>query len=331
MKNYRILLFSILMTLFVYSSFIPAINSQSTQNRYGTSQIILNKTSITLALNKTTTVNFKVLLTSGQAWGTTVKIINNQNLSNNGIGVSLLNNYNQTPFSGTILISLIPICNSFTCIYASPGKYKIILAAVNGDVSPNSTALILNVVSNSINVSNSTNTTAPISTTINNIAANTSISSNSSKSTSLNTSKANSIATSPSSKNSSNLYLVLIVIIIIIIIAVIALKYLKSGAKNNNKITSNDNQDHSNADNTSSIESGAESGASSAVGNTTNMNADTNINFEKTEENKSGSETAAINNKSTDNKTADKGAINNKKGAKTNKIKKKGKFSNNKK
>ncbi|MCL5434058.1 MAG: hypothetical protein M1538_03765 [Candidatus Marsarchaeota archaeon] len=214
--------------------FIPQIFSQ--QYTYGTVNIILSKSKITMMPNETNTINFNVVLTGGEAWGTTVKILNSQDFSTNGIGVSISNPYGKPNFTGSIMISLIPIQSGFVTYTVKPGIYPIVLIAVSGDVSTHNVTLYLDVVNKTI--INSTAPTTVINTTNSTNKTNISKSSNHSSivptqsTSSSNTSSKNSSTVQKQQSNNNNILIEIIILVIIIIAAAFGLK--KKAAKTDN-------------------------------------------------------------------------------------------------
>ncbi|MGC8680079.1 MAG: hypothetical protein ACP5T6_02155 [Candidatus Micrarchaeia archaeon] len=238
MKN---ILISLSLLFFVV--LMPQIFSQ--QYTYGTVNIILNKYNITMMPNQTESVNFTVILTSGEAWGTTVKIMNSQDFSTNGIGISISNPYNKPNFTGSIMISLLPIQSGFITYKVKPGVYPIVLAAVSGDVSTHNTTLYLNVVNKT--VSNSTTITKITNTTSSTSKTNTSKSSNStsvastSPTPSSNTSSKSTTTTQKQQGSNNTLLIGAIIIIIIIALAFIWKKKIAKTENTNNQQTQTSN------------------------------------------------------------------------------------------
>ncbi len=102
---------------------------------YGTSTILLNSSSVTVALGGAATVGYTVNLSSGKTWGTNLVIDNQSALQQLGIDLSPSVNTGEPPFSGVLSIQLTQ--------FAKPGTYKAMLSATGDDPSTNNAVLTI--------------------------------------------------------------------------------------------------------------------------------------------------------------------------------------------
>ncbi len=132
---------------------------------YGTSSITLSTTqlSFTLTGQRNAVINYTVNLASGNTWGTTLAVVNNNQLSAQGIMTSISNPSGDPPYSGTLTVSL--------AASATNGEYSIILAATGDDPSASNATVSLTVANPSTTVttiaSQSNGTVHGVFTTIN--------------------------------------------------------------------------------------------------------------------------------------------------------------------
>ncbi|MEM3791138.1 MAG: hypothetical protein QXL16_00195 [Candidatus Micrarchaeaceae archaeon] len=122
------------------------------QYGYGTSSISLSSSSLSLYPGSSTSAKYSVDLSSGSTWGTTLQVVNVQQLSSSGISVSLSNAYGDPPFSGTVSISVSK--------NTKPGNYSIELQATGDDPSQ-ATSINLVVLAPSSASSSSSSSTTP--------------------------------------------------------------------------------------------------------------------------------------------------------------------------
>ena len=128
----------------------------------GTSTISLNTTSISIVQGQSTTISYKVNLSTGSTWGTVVNISNAKSLLSDGISISLSTGMQDPPFSGTATIKV----NSSAAIRT----YNATFVASGDD--PTTTPTMLTIIINGKNVtavspsknSTKTNNTTTIST-----------------------------------------------------------------------------------------------------------------------------------------------------------------------
>jgi hypothetical protein len=119
---------------------------------YGTSSISLGTYSASVVAGAGTSTSYTVNLASGSTWGTTLSVVNNNQLASQGIMVSLSNPSGDPPYSGTMTIS--------TSNTTAPGAYNITLAATGDDPSSSSTNFVL-AVSAPTSTPTTQTTTAP--------------------------------------------------------------------------------------------------------------------------------------------------------------------------
>jgi hypothetical protein len=118
---------------------------------YGTSSITLSSSSVNLNAGSNVRVNYTVNLASGNTWGTTLAVTNNNQLATQGITTSMSNPSGDPPFSGILTIT--------ASASAAPGPYTVTLAATGDDPSTSDANLALNVAGMGAN-----STTAPTTT-----------------------------------------------------------------------------------------------------------------------------------------------------------------------
>ncbi|HUB92566.1 MAG TPA: hypothetical protein VL945_01250 [Candidatus Saccharimonadales bacterium] len=106
---------------------------------YGTSRIVLSESSISINQGSGGSVNYTVELASGNSWGTSVSVANQNQLAAANITVTLSDTYNFTvPFSGTMAVS--------ASTSTPEGSYNVTLQATGDDPSTANTALVLEVM-----------------------------------------------------------------------------------------------------------------------------------------------------------------------------------------
>lgn len=129
MKNLKFVKAFLLFILVYTISAMPAIAATG----YGTSSIVLSKSTINLTQGGSTSVNYTVNLASGSTWGTNLNVANSAQLLPNGISVKLSNSYGDPPYSGILTV----YANSTS----KKGLYNIVLSATGDDPSTNNTIL----------------------------------------------------------------------------------------------------------------------------------------------------------------------------------------------
>ncbi len=116
----------------------------------GSSNIQLTQNSANLSVGGSASVGYTVRLVSGTPWGTTLNIVNKNQLLADGITLTLSNSYGDPTYSGTMGIS--------ASSNATPGTYSIILNATGDDPSSSNTALSLTIFSKTSNTTTATTT-----------------------------------------------------------------------------------------------------------------------------------------------------------------------------
>ncbi len=140
-----------------------ALFQMSFASGYGTSKITLSKSSLSISPGSSASVSYNVTIQSGNTWGTILHVVNQAQLTSQGINVTLSNAggaATDPPFSGTMTVSLMPS--------VKPGNYSITLNATMDDPTTNNTVLSLMVpavVPNPIASGGTTGTTTPATTT----------------------------------------------------------------------------------------------------------------------------------------------------------------------
>ena len=133
-------------------------------NGIGTSNIIVNQNSIILNAGNSTSVNYNVLLASGNTWGTTISANNSAMLAKDGITLFFNKSYGDPTFSGTlkIIASNTAIAGNYvTALYATgddPTTSNVILyiSIIQGNNMKTSSALPNTTTQNNLTASNKT-------------------------------------------------------------------------------------------------------------------------------------------------------------------------------
>ncbi|MGC8496032.1 MAG: hypothetical protein ACP5MX_02395 [Candidatus Micrarchaeia archaeon] len=124
----------VLLLLFVLIA-MPAVFAQG----YGTSEITLNATQVTLVQGASVKVQYSVKLYSGSTWGTTISLENSSALSSEGLSASFSNSYGDPTYTGIMTIS--------ASANAQPGNYVAYIEATGDDPSISPAILNINVES----------------------------------------------------------------------------------------------------------------------------------------------------------------------------------------
>ncbi|MDE1868555.1 MAG: hypothetical protein KGH60_01140 [Candidatus Micrarchaeota archaeon] len=132
----------------IISALAVALPSSFAANGYGTSSISTNPSSVSVSEGHSATVNYTVALASGNTWGTTLYVANENQLNSSGILTSISKPSGDPPYSGTLTITA-----SLAQPSATPGTYHVILAATGDDPSSSNSTVMLTV-------------TAPTTTTV---------------------------------------------------------------------------------------------------------------------------------------------------------------------
>jgi hypothetical protein len=106
---------------------------------YGTSSISLGSYSASITSGASTSTSYTVNLASGSTWGTTLSVVNNNQLASQGVMVSLSNPSGDPPYSGTMTIQ--------TSSTTAAGSYTITLTATGDDPSTSDANFALTVSS----------------------------------------------------------------------------------------------------------------------------------------------------------------------------------------
>ncbi len=121
-----------LVTCIIVILFFVSMSGISAASSIGTSTITLSANSVTIPQGSSTTVGYKVALSSGTTWGTTISAS-----APSGISVSFSDPEGDPTFTGTATIS---VSSSL-----SPGQYTLTFKATGDDPSTNSPSLTVNV------------------------------------------------------------------------------------------------------------------------------------------------------------------------------------------
>ena len=124
-----------------------AINTASAYG-YGTSSVSMSRGSASVPQGGGSSVNYTVNLASGNTWGTTLSVVNNNQLSSQGIMVSLSNPSGDPPFSGTMAVT--------TSSSTPAGTYNVTLAAAGDDPSTSNADYMLTVLAPATTVQTTT-------------------------------------------------------------------------------------------------------------------------------------------------------------------------------
>ena len=104
---------------------------------YGTSSISLSSSAVRIAPGNSTTIGFNVNLSSGNTWGTTLVLANQNQLNSEGISIGISNDYADPPYSGTL--------NLKASSSAVNGTYPAVIAAEGDDPSTSNVTLYITV------------------------------------------------------------------------------------------------------------------------------------------------------------------------------------------
>ncbi|MDE1855227.1 MAG: hypothetical protein KGH57_02835 [Candidatus Micrarchaeota archaeon] len=119
---------------------------------YGTSSISLASGSARLTSGNGTSVSYTVNLASGSTWGTTLNVVNAQQLDSQGIAVTLSPSSGDPTFSGTMSIKV--------GAAAQAGTYTIVLQATGDDPSTSNATFALTVLAPATTSAQTTTTNA---------------------------------------------------------------------------------------------------------------------------------------------------------------------------
>lgn len=121
----------------ILSAIAILIPAASAAYGYGTSTISTTPSSVSIMAAHSANVNYTVNLASGNTWGTTLSVVNNNQLSAQGITTSISNPSGNPPFSGMLTLT--------TSQATSPGTYQVVLAATGDDPSTSNATVVLTV------------------------------------------------------------------------------------------------------------------------------------------------------------------------------------------
>ncbi|MGC8478950.1 MAG: hypothetical protein ACP5NE_03435 [Candidatus Micrarchaeia archaeon] len=100
----------------------------------GVSQIIFSNTVVSASQGSSSSFYYMVKLFSGTTWGTSLSVLNSQNLSSSGISIKLSQSYGDPTYSGIATVTVAP--------YTTPGNYSAVFQANGDDPSPAATLTI---------------------------------------------------------------------------------------------------------------------------------------------------------------------------------------------
>ncbi len=214
LRNFNYAAISLIMLAAV---FLPL--SSAAQNGYGTSMVYVSQNSISLTPNSVAYLTYNVILKTGLTWGTTINIINQSELSSNGIYITLSRASSEPTFSGVMTINASGA--------ARVGNYTIGLNATGDDPSQNVAVLKIIVYGKSnITPSNSTTNATKQSTTISQ-----NIQHASSESTSSLTSQTSNTINTPAGNGAKGLdgeiYYIIVLAIVIVLLLALRIKLAK--------------------------------------------------------------------------------------------------------
>ncbi len=109
-------------------------------NGIGTSNIMLTQNSIVLHAGNSTSINYNVILASGNSWGTTISANNSAMLAKDGITLSFTKSYGDPTFSGAL--------NVIASNTAIAGNYITALYATGDDPTISNVILAISIISN---------------------------------------------------------------------------------------------------------------------------------------------------------------------------------------
>ncbi len=140
---------------------IGLVATASAANGYGTSNVIFAQSSVNIIAGNSAPVNYTVQLTSGNTWGTNLVVLNQNQLSSDGISITLSNPSGDPTFSGTL--------GAHTSRSTPTGSYNVVLQATGDDPSANATLVV--VVAQPATTAAATTLTHSNSTTIGSTAS----------------------------------------------------------------------------------------------------------------------------------------------------------------
>ncbi len=139
--------------------FLGIASIANAANGYGTSSISVSQNNASIQIGSSSSLSYSVNLATGNTWGTTLSVVNNDQLASQGIMVSLSNPSGDPTYSGTMSIT---VGSS-----ATAGTYPITLQATGDDPSASNATVMLTVTSQSAASNSSTAATTAASTSIN--------------------------------------------------------------------------------------------------------------------------------------------------------------------
>jgi hypothetical protein len=151
----------------IITAFLSIITVYAQQG-IGTSEIIINSTTVSVNQGFSTNVTYTVKLVSGNTWGTDISVINQSTLASQGVTVQFSNNGQDPNFSGIATIN--------TSSTTKPGDYVIQFIATGDDPSTSPTAITLTVngkQNTTTTKTNQTSTTQNTTKSINSTTVNT--------------------------------------------------------------------------------------------------------------------------------------------------------------
>ena len=207
-RNFNYVAVSLIMLIAV---FIPL--SSAAQNGYGTSMVHISQNSINITPNSIVYLTYNVTLKTGLTWGTTINIINQSELSSNGIYITLSRVSSDPTFSGVMAIN--------ASSAAKPGNYIVGLNATGDDPSQNEAVFKLTIYGQSNQTKSPKINATNQSTTIQQNSQQASSQSTSS----LTSQTSNTIGTPAGNKaNGSNGEIYYIIVIVVVIALLLALR-----------------------------------------------------------------------------------------------------------
>ncbi len=142
-------IYSVSLAFFALVAFL-IVPSYAFASGIGSSSIQLTQNGANLSVGGSASVGYTVKLVSGTPWGTTLNIVNKNQLLADGITLTLSNSYGDPTYTGTMGIS--------ASSSAKPGKYSVALNATGDDPSSSNAVLNLTVFGKTSNATTATTT-----------------------------------------------------------------------------------------------------------------------------------------------------------------------------